>query len=388
MQNTTSSVATRQGTPLLENLPLHSIPDSIHKDNFNVFDCGPGGLEIRFSERPWYARQKMAFMPDDQGKDYMRFVEAWTEQSHTGSREWERHSIVRDIPVDVLHYPGDTIRPASGWTAGSSANYEAHRMANAKEAKKKVRRLVRKYFQVIYMWTLTFKKNLQDVGECDRLFRAAMRAMKTYYAGRGQTFYYLAVREFQKRGAVHYHVFINCYLWKPKRLPAYYGMVGHAMDWAADEELRLDCLNHQGQKSIDDFWPHGFTWVSTNIKKRKNGTDREEQVRYKARRDYDRLAAYLTKYITKALEPPEVEDPENPSPSARLRGRHLYLRSQGLFVEKASGYSTVRQLLVWLQRGLGRKVIHCKAYPVTLSWVELDGRERQDSFNVWRIDSD
>ena len=54
--------------------------------------------------------------------------------------------------------------------------------------------------------TLTFADNMTDIQECNVLFKAFIRKLKSKY---NKDLKYLAVIEFQQRGAVHYHVLLN-----------------------------------------------------------------------------------------------------------------------------------------------------------------------------------
>lgn len=53
--------------------------------------------------------------------------------------------------------------------------------------------------------TLTFSDNKTDVKECNVLFKAFIRKLRRFK----DDLKYLAVIEFQNRGAVHYHVLLN-----------------------------------------------------------------------------------------------------------------------------------------------------------------------------------
>lgn len=68
-----------------------------------------------------------------------------------------------------------------------------------------VRRLACSNFNAEYdkFFTLTFKDNLTDVKEANYIFRQFIKRLKYKF---GDNIKYLAVVEFQNRGAVHYHV--------------------------------------------------------------------------------------------------------------------------------------------------------------------------------------
>ena len=54
--------------------------------------------------------------------------------------------------------------------------------------------------------TLTFKENVSDVKEANKAFNIYITQVRRYCNEHGREFYYIAVPEFQKRGAVHYHM--------------------------------------------------------------------------------------------------------------------------------------------------------------------------------------
>ena len=94
--------------------------------------------------------------------------------------------------------------------------------------------------------TLTFKDNETDLQNCNEKFKAFIRKLSRVKP----TLKYLAVPEFQKRGAVHYHLLLN--------------------------------LDYVDQKVIADLWSHGFI----KIKKIRPGTN---------------IGWYISKYIGKDL---------------------------------------------------------------------------------------
>ena len=54
--------------------------------------------------------------------------------------------------------------------------------------------------------TLTFAKNLTDLTEANKAFNIYITRVRKYCMDQGRQFYYLAIPEFQNRGAVHYHM--------------------------------------------------------------------------------------------------------------------------------------------------------------------------------------
>jgi len=67
--------------------------------------------------------------------------------------------------------------------------------------------------------TLTFRENVTDLTEANKEFKKFIRKLKTQIG----TFKYLAVIEFQKRGAIHYHVLLDIKYTRAKQLEEYWG---------------------------------------------------------------------------------------------------------------------------------------------------------------------
>jgi hypothetical protein len=118
--------------------------------------------------------------------------------------------------------------------------------------------------------TFTFRENVADLSAAHREFKYFVQRFNYRFYGKNACTKYLAVPEFQKRGAVHYHVvFLN--------LP----------------------FIHNIYDEISEIWGHGFTLVET-IKNLRH------------------LINYIAKYITAdGLD-------------ERLAGRKRYFASRGL----------------------------------------------------------
>lgn len=111
--------------------------------------------------------------------------------------------------------------------------------------------------------TLTFARNVTDLDEANGEFKRFIQRMRYRFG----EFRYMAVIEFQKRGAVHYHVMT---------------------DWPFVR-----------QSELGQIWGQGYVKV--------NRIDR-----------VDNVGAYMVKYMTKDLS------------DDRLKGRKAYLLSKGL----------------------------------------------------------
>lgn len=81
---------------------------------------------------------------------------------------------------------------------------EEDRERNLKRVKRNCRRLAFANNLSIHL-VLTYKVNMQDIDKADEHFKEFMKDLHVIYPN----VKYLATREFQKRGAVHYHVLLN-----------------------------------------------------------------------------------------------------------------------------------------------------------------------------------
>lgn len=120
--------------------------------------------------------------------------------------------------IEVYEYKEKAIlrgyeRPPTIRKKGSETerNEEAERI-NLKRTRKGVRRLINANEQELRKFiTLTFRENETDVGQCNYEFKKFIQRlkhyMKRYYPYKKLS--YIAVIEFQKRGAVHYHMLTN-----------------------------------------------------------------------------------------------------------------------------------------------------------------------------------
>lgn len=130
----------------------------------------------------------------------------------------------------------------------------------------RVRRLACCNFNAEYdkFFTLTFKDNLTDVKQANYLFMKFIQRLKYRF---GKDIKYLAVIEFQNRGAVHYHV--------------------------------LSDIPYIPQEELQDMWGNGFVYIN-------------------AISHVDNIGAYIVKYMTKD------------NTDERLQGLKAYLFSRNL----------------------------------------------------------
>lgn len=187
---------------------------------------------------------------------------------------------------------------------GRSENYLEHHARQMRRAKARLRRLA-KSNRLRYMWTLTTSALLDaELGDL-RIW-----ALSRQLTRRGIP--YLIVREYQVRGAVHYHLL-------------------------TDRFIRWD--------SMWAWWsPEGFK--AYEEAGRKGGWDFVKPVGPKHGSRVGRAAGYLAKYITKGIE------------DERLQERHSYLRSRALkepeMIEGSS--ANFFEMLVWMSAELKSRV--------------------------------
>lgn len=137
--------------------------------------------------------------------------------------------------------------------------------------------------------TLTYAEHITNVEEADKHFKAFIRKFKKYT---GQTVKYLAVREFTKKGRVHFHLVTD---WK------------HPAEYVDNEEYIKTLEREVGEK----VWGRGFVDIKPMNKAKSNNKKYNNK-------PVDNIGAYLTKYMTKELD------------DSRLQGHKIYLNSKGL----------------------------------------------------------
>lgn len=146
---------------------------------------------------------------------------------------------------------------------------EKNRADALQRAKKTLRRLINAnvdaWGEKAKFFTLTFRDNVQDIKMANYEFKKFRQRLEYYL---GLRLKYVAVIEFQQRGAVHYH------------------MVTFNMPYVPHAEL-------------ERIWGHGFIKV--------NAID-----------EVDNVGAYVTKYMTKDND------------DERLKGEKCYFSSRGL----------------------------------------------------------
>lgn len=166
---------------------------------------------------------------------------------------------------------------------------EERRAQTLRDARNRCRRYALANFNTddVFM-TLTYADNFHDVKQADKDFKQFIKDFRKYT---GVKLKYLAVREFQKRGAIHYHFVTD---WKhPSR---------HVHDKEYIRKL---------ERIVGQIWGKGFVDIAPLNR------SRSKKKQYKDK-PVDNIGAYLTKYMSK-----ETDD-------SRLQGHKVYLNSQGL----------------------------------------------------------
>lgn len=206
--------------------------------------------------------------------------------------------IVSGVVIEVYEYE----RPVFKGYKSNGGRYkeadekgkEKNRQDTLRRARQEIRRIVNANvgaygpeFTAKFL-TMTFADNVTDLDYANQEFKKFIKRLNYYVFGTKEAnLRYTVIVEFQKRGAVHYHVM----LYNVPFMPV---------------------------KEISRIWGHGHVWI--------NKID-----------DVDNVGAYVCKYLTKA------QDDE------RLRGRKCYFNSRGLFkpvvIEDEKKTETIKQSL-------------------------------------------
>lgn len=174
---------------------------------------------------------------------------------------------VYEYENSVLYGYKDTKKSLKGRNSVANAeDKEKNREKVLSRARKDLRRTINANIQEYSKFlTLTFADNVQDLDYANNEFKKFIKRLNYHY---GIKVKYSAVIEFQKRGAIHYHVIL-------------YNLT-----------QKVDV------GSLQDIWNQGFIKINS-IK------------------DVDNVGAYVCKYMTKTDDD-------------RLLGRKMYFNSRGL----------------------------------------------------------
>lgn len=186
------------------------------------------------------------------------------------------NSIINDINYDL------NVKSTNSISKSNSNSLKTISDKNINRAKFEIQRLVKSNIDSFKTFiTLTFADNIKDISEANKCFNS----FKTYIKKLKNDFKYICVPEFQKRGAVHYHLLTNIDYTDFSLL--------------SQKEVRIWSKNSKawqiGRNIIG--WNKGFSLV-----KNMDGIE---------------VIGYITKYITKDLD-------------NRLFGKRRYLHSRNL----------------------------------------------------------
>lgn len=183
---------------------------------------------------------------------------------------YQRRLIRSGNVIELYEYELPVMRGSGGARRGranqaftSKETKQENRSKTANRAREKVRRTVNANPQLNKFLTLTFAENVTDIDFAYTALDRFIKRLKREYRG----FQYVCVIEFQKRGAIHFHLLCN--------------------------------LPYADVNALAKLWGHGFIKL--------NRID-----------NVDNVGAYVTKYMTK----------ENMD--ERLIGRRSYSMSRGL----------------------------------------------------------
>jgi hypothetical protein len=197
---------------------------------------------------------------------YADIIETYTYDRQLPIRSGARRGISRRNALGSVDHDGD--HPLS------PQEFEGKRKDNAMRASMVFRRLVAANLDGAHhplLLTLTYKDNETSLKAGYKDFGSFIQALRYKY---GKVFRYIAVPEFQKRGAVHFH----------------------ALFW----DLPDSTFETERQtRTIARLWGHGFVYMKM--------TDGNQ-----------RLSSYLTKYMAKSFT------------DHRLMNQKAYVRSRNL----------------------------------------------------------
>ena len=222
-------------------------------------------------------------------------IEVWTYDKLPGGKKIENddellnmfgEKLQIDFPTfvydDFLEHPYgkwlkwiDKNELPEGWKTIDQSRKEEYVKSSNHRSREKIRRLALKNFSNgdVFM-TITFAENIQDVDYAHNELKKFMKRFRYRY---GEQIPYLAVMEYQKRGAIHYHCLMGCDL----------GNLAESDKREAKED------------EVSAIWGHGFVdLLEIN--------------------SVDNVGAYLVKYLLKDLG------------KERVSGKKHYLCSKGL----------------------------------------------------------
>jgi len=203
----------------------------------------------------------------------------------------ERLIISGDV-IEHFQYERPYIYNTSGRPPAERTGQREKRKDNLARVRSEIRRLVecnhsRYGYEPVFL-TFTYRRNETNVATANRDWTHFIERLNVYYK---KKHHYLAVVEFQKRGAVHYHcIFFNI---EPGVEDSERCGTQGCM------AFELGNCNHGNHRRLAILWGHGYVDIE-RIRSAKN------------------VGAYVCKYLNKA-----VTDP-------RLIGKKCYMTSHAL----------------------------------------------------------
>lgn len=245
-----------------------------------------------------------------------------------------RYEATRSVGYSVKERGFSSADDEIDYETGEIITKEDRRLASRKasniRARNNLRRLITTNFNNNSKFlTLTFRENVKDIEAANEVFRDFTRGLNRYLLRVNKPkLNYVAVVEFQKRGAIHYHLICD--------------------------------LKGVGANTIRKYWLNATKELEGNID-------------IKNIRHVDNVGAYLVKYMTKA------------DADKRLIGKKLYQTSRGLKKPKELG------LAMWKEKDRlilddllkGKKIAYSSSYldkhtGATVSFQEINlSRQRK-----------
>ncbi len=205
-------------------------------------------------------------------------------QINDGFLDWSKTSIARD-PPDWLHI-NEIIEIKKEETEKTILK------KNVQRSKIELERLTKsneKTFKTFI--TLTMAENITDIEKANSIFNVWRTKVQSVLKAQKKEFSYVCVPEFQKRGAIHYHLLTNLDVLENSDI---------IIPQKEFTEKQLQTMTEEQREKCKDvkYWKYGFSRVDKLA-------------------DIDNVVGYISKYMTKDID-------------NRLWGKRRYLASHNL----------------------------------------------------------
>lgn len=202
---------------------------------------------------------------------------------------------LKDKKYDVNHFKDlDTDKLYKKENLSRSNELKYIEFKNIQRSKFQLQRIVKANEEIFKTFiTLTFADNVISIDEANKKFAIWRTKIKSIY----KEFSYICVPEFQKRGAVHYHLLTNIEINKEYQYFRYDKIKSTKLIY--NQENSINIITQKQYKNQYDvkYWPYGFTSVFPM-------------------KDIN-VIGYISKYMTKDID-------------NRLWGKRRYLCSNNL----------------------------------------------------------